>query len=76
MLKTIYWHKCSKSQKLPCCWVYIDLLRSLGLEGSFVYVLGCFTKTLFQKKNKRNPPCISLGVSLKGSKRIFDFDNV
>ena len=38
--------------------------------------VGCFTKTLFQKKNKRNPPRISLGVSLKGSKRIFDFDQV
>ena len=29
-----------------------------------------FQKTLFQKKNKRNPPRISLGVSLKESKRI------
>ena len=30
----------------------------------------------FNKKNKRNPPRISLGVSLKESKRIFDFDQV
>ena len=35
-----------------------------------------FQKTLFQNKNKHNPPRISLGVSLKGSKRIFDFDQV
>ena len=35
-----------------------------------------FQKTRFQNKNKRNPPRISLGVSLKGSKRIFDFDQV
>ena len=40
------------------------------------YPLGCSKKTLFQNKNKRNPPRISLGVSLKGSKRIFDFDKV
>ena len=42
----------------------------------FNWTLGCFTKTLFPKKNNRNPPRISLGVNLKGSKRIFDFDNV
>ena len=30
-------------------------------------------KTLFQENQKYNPPCISLGVSLKGPKRIFDF---
>ena len=39
-------------------------------------LLGCSKKTLFQKNKKRNPPRISLGVSLKGSKRIFDFDKV
>ena len=38
--------------------------------------LGCFRKTLFQKNKKRNPPSISLGVSLNRSKRIFDFDQV
>ena len=31
-----------------------------------------YQKTLFQKKNKYIPPCISLGVSLKELKRIFD----
>ena len=48
--------------------------------GSFfkASILGCSTKTCFseEEENKRNPPCISLGVSLKGSKRIFDFDQV
>ena len=38
--------------------------------------LGCFKKTIFQKNKKRNPPRISLGVSLNRSKRIFDFDQV
>ena len=38
--------------------------------------LGCPRKTLFQKNKKRNPPRISLGVSLNRSKRIFDFDQV
>ena len=38
--------------------------------------LGCFKKTLFQKNKKRNPPCISLWVSLKRSNGIFDFDQV
>ena len=46
------------------------------LETGIKCFLGCFTKTLFQKKNKRNPSRISLGVNLKGSKRIFDFDNI
>ena len=32
------------------------------------YALGCF--------RKNNPPSISLGVTLKVSKRIFDFDKV
>ena len=41
-----------------------------------IYTLGCSKKTLLQNKNKRNPARISLGVSLKGSKRIFDFDQV
>ena len=36
--------------------------------------LGCPRKTLFQKNKKRNPPRISLGVSLNRSKRIFDLD--
>ena len=52
----------------------IDLIR-IGMALCHC-TLGCFTKTLFPKKNKRNPPRISLGVNLKGSKRIFDFDNV
>ena len=43
----------------------------------YIYTLGCFRKTLFKKKiKKRNPPSISLGVSLNRSKRIFDFDQV
>ena len=40
------------------------------------WAIGCFTKTLFQQKKWRIPPRISLGVSLKESKRIFDFDQV
>ena len=39
-------------------------------------ILGCPRKTLFQKNKKRNPPHISLRVSLNRSKRIFDFDQV
>ena len=36
-----------------------------------------FQKTkLFQENQKYNPPRISLGVSLKGSKRTFDFNKV
>ena len=35
--------------------------------------VGCFRKTLFQKNKKRNPPSISLGVSLNRSKRFFSF---
>ena len=38
--------------------------------------LGCFRKTLFQENLKYNPSSISLGVSLEGSKRFFDFDKV
>ena len=41
-----------------------------------VWPIGCPRKTLFQKNKKRNPPRISLGVSLNRSKRIFDFDQV
>ena len=36
----------------------------------------CFRKTLFRENQKYNPPRISQGVSLKGSKRIFDSDKV
>ena len=48
------------------------------LQHSYLYLctLGCFRKTLFQENWKYNPPRISLGVSLKGSKRIFNFDKV
>ena len=38
--------------------------------------LGCFRKTLFRENQKYNPSSNSLGVSLKGSKRFFDFDKV
>ena len=40
------------------------------------WTVGCPRKTLFQKNKKRNPPRISLRVSLNRSKRIFDFDQV
>ena len=50
--------------------------RNLSEKSDATYTIGCFTKTLFQKKNKRNPPRISLGVGLKESKRIFHFDKV
>ena len=33
-------------------------------------------KHFFQGNEKYSPPSISLGVTLKGYKRIFDFDNV
>ena len=45
-------------------------------KGASMLHIGCFKKTLFQKNKKRNPPRISLGVSLNRSKRIFDFDQV
>ena len=38
--------------------------------------IGCTKKHCFQKQIRPNPPSISLGVSLKESKRIFDFDKV
>ena len=40
------------------------------------WTVGCPRKTLFKKNKKRNPPRISLRVSLNRSKRIFDFDQV
>ena len=57
---------------------HISKVPDILQEKSLIWhwTVGCFTKTLFPKKNKRNPPRISLGVNLKGSKRIFDFDNV
>ena len=39
-------------------------------------VLGCFRKILVQVNQKYNPPSISLGDSLEGSKRIYNFDKV
>ena len=53
--------------------MYLNLYLYMYL---YLYLLGCSKETLFQNKNKRNPPRINLGVSLKGSKRIFDFDQV
>ena len=56
-----------------------NLVNIFLRQNTIIHIIGsigCFTKTLFPKKNKRNPPRISLGVNLKGSKRIFDFDNV
>ena len=37
---------------------------------------GVSEKSLFKENQKQNPPSISLGVSLEGSKRMFDFDKV
>ena len=37
-------------------------------------MLGCFKKTYFAEKNWLNPLCKYLGVALKESKRIFDYD--
>ena len=45
-------------------------------QESSLVAIRVFQKTLFQKNKKRNPPRISLGVSLNRSKRIFDFDQV
>ena len=39
-----------------------------------IYILGCSKIQDFHLKKRRNPPSISLGVTLKGSKRIFDLD--
>ena len=56
---------------------YFRISQDGNIRDSFFRCsLECFTKTLFQKKKWRNPPRISLGVSLKGSKRIFDLDHV
>ena len=50
--------------------------RAWGHQVLTETVLRCFRKTLFKEHQKRNPPSISLEISLKGSKRIFDFDKV
>ena len=39
-----------------------------------LWSLGCFTKTFCDEKMWLNPLCKYLGVALKESKRIFDFD--
>ena len=36
---------------------------------------GVSRKHVFDEKNRLNPLCKYLGVTLKESKRIFDFDN-
>ena len=48
-------------------------LISRHASVSSIYPLGSFTKTLFQKENKGNPPRITLGVDLNGSKKDFSF---
>ena len=50
--------------------------RCARYTGQCDCALGCPRKTLFQKNKKRNPPLISLGVSVNRSKRIFDLDQV
>ena len=47
---------------------YPDILAEASFE--------CNKKHCFQKWIRPNPPSISLGVSLKESKRVFDFDKV
>ena len=59
-----------------CITLFRDNCQKMLQFDIYLCILGCSKKTLFQNKNKRNPPRISLGVSLKGSKRIFDFDQV
>ena len=64
------------------CWNYfnthIELLiqRILGLVKNTLSSRVSQKKRLFQKNKKRNPPCISLWVSLKRSNGIFDLDHV
>ena len=47
-----------------------------SLEDSKPGTLGCNKKHFFQKWIGPNPLSISMGVSLKGFKRIFDFNTV
>ena len=54
----------------------ITTTSSRGQDSGAYCGVGCPRKTLFQKNKKRNPPRISLGVSLNIFKRIFDFDQV
>ena len=53
-----------------------NIFNKSSLKVLQMWIVGCFRKTLFWKTNWRNPPRISLEVSLKESKRIFDFDKV
>ena len=62
----------STSEKLNFAKVY----NYINIKNYYSSTLGCPRKTLFQKNRKRNPPRISLGVSLNRSKRIFDLDQV
>ena len=48
----------------------------LSIDVYYMYNRVFHENMFFREKNKRNPPRISLGVSLKESKRIFDFDQV
>ena len=62
--------------KTPATKEVLAEVAKVRAEAGWCWTIGCFTKTLFQQKKWRNPPRISLGVSLKGSKRIFDLDHV
>ena len=68
-----------KAWKMLCLVVWkhvIDDKNGLNLICRYLGVVMKESKKILTTKNKRNPPRISLGVSLKGSKRIFDFDQV
>ena len=56
----------------------VDLASLLAGDTSQVISTSnrVFHKNNFFQKKWRNPPRISLGVSLKGSKRIFDLNHV
>ena len=59
------------------CWS-ITPKRAAGRANNRIHVgpLGCFTKTFSDEKHWLNPLCKYLGIALKVSKRIFDFDNL
>ena len=67
---------CSPSQQqkwtnwMNCNWFAVNSHVPIAVNSRV------FHENAFSKKNKCNPPRISLGVNLKGSKRIFDFDQV
>ena len=83
--KSIYNGINAQHLKSGCCWIYSrasyrkELMSELTKnQGGCIIASFCLRKkTLFFNNNKkRNPPSISLGVSLEGSTRILDFDKV